>query len=880
MSDFTINIDSKLDLSKARSEMNSFLSEFKNEPIKINVELDSKSINTTNFGKQIQSQLNSSVKNIHFSGDTFYKEYFNQAKKDVDEAKRIEKTFKNSISSTDTSDINKNAIKAVNARKSAETKAQKEILAQQKQQQKEIDAIENARIKSVENASKREAKIVQQQNSAINKALEDRYKQQQKEIELQEASKQKALLYTKSASSKLTSAIDKYSYGDSTEAKKLSQRLNRGLSNFGDYSNIDGTIDKLDSEVNSVISTLKKSHDTSLNALNQEINAELKLQSQKDSFNKRNINNIDLEIQRREENSKIFSAQLKAQMEEEQKWQDYTSRIQSEINNGKYDAKSSIMQSRLNDYGNQDTELIRIARQQVELYNNTISNLKRHFDSNDAFSMNDEEIVNSFNNMANAAEKFDNTMTQIRNTGSKSLGLGIAKRSADEVESYMNANSRALKKYKTELIDLQNQYRQMTTVAEKADLDNKFKNLKSTISAEGLSGRSLLDELGRGMKVIGQFAATYGIIHRIPEYAMKAAKAVLEVDTAMTELRKVSSDSEDAQIGKYFDHATESAKKYGAAINEVINSAADWKRLGYSVQDAEKLADVTTLLEKVGDNMTQESASSGLTSTLKGFQKSADEAQKIADAVNAVSNTQPIATDGLFSALERSASSMNAANNSLEQTIGLITAANSVVQDAESVGTAFKTISMRIRGATTELQDAGLETDGMAESTAKLREEIMALSGVDIMIDENNFKSTYDILDELSQKWSELTDIQQASITELIAGKRQGNIVSALMTNFDIARESMQTAMNSDGSAEKELSNYQQSLQYSLDKMKATAQEFANVTLDSSWLKAGVDGAQSLLEFLTRIMDVGGGMPLMLGAIGGTAFFKNLDWIY
>jgi hypothetical protein len=84
--------------------------------------------------------------------------------------------------------------------------------------------------------------------------------------------------------------------------------------------------------------------------------------------------------------------------------------------------------------------------------------------------------------------------------------------------------------------------------------------------------------------------------------------------------------------------------------------------------------------------------------------------------------------------------------------------------------TAFKTISMRIRGATTDLEEAGLETDGMAESTAKLREEIMALSGVDIMIDKNNFKSTYDILDELSQKWSDLTDIQQASITELIAG--------------------------------------------------------------------------------------------------------------
>ena len=69
---------------------------------------------------------------------------------------------------------------------------------------------------------------------------------------------------------------------------------------------------------------------------------------------------------------------------------------------------------------------------------------------------------------------------------------------------------------------------------------------------------------------------------------------------------------------------------------------------------------------------------------------------------------------------------------------------------------------MRIRGAKTELEDAGLETDGMVESTAKLREEILALSGVDIMDGANQFKSTYAIMDELAQKWEDLTDIQQA----------------------------------------------------------------------------------------------------------------------
>jgi hypothetical protein len=45
-------------------------------------------------------------------------------------------------------------------------------------------------------------------------------------------------------------------------------------------------------------------------------------------------------------------------------------------------------------------------------------------------------------------------------------------------------------------------------------------------------------------------------------------------------------------------------------------------------------------------------------------------------------------------------------------------------------------MSMRIRGATSELEAAQLDTDGMASSTSKLREKIKALSGVDIMIND------------------------------------------------------------------------------------------------------------------------------------------------
>lgn len=77
---------------------------------------------------------------------------------------------------------------------------------------------------------------------------------------------------------------------------------------------------------------------------------------------------------------------------------------------------------------------------------------------------------------------------------------------------------------------------------------------------------------------------------------------------------------------------------------------------------------------------------------------------------------------------------------------------------------------MRLRGASADLEQAGESTDGMCESTAKLQAKIKALSGVDIMADKDTFKSSYQIMSELSSHWGEMSDVNQASLLETIAG--------------------------------------------------------------------------------------------------------------
>ena len=201
---------------------------------------------------------------------------------------------------------------------------------------KEQESLTNAMAKGREQAElSRQAEQKRQQmaqNNAIIKALEQEYQERQKNIESTrkqaELDKQNALAFTKSASERLSSAISKYSYGDTSDANAMMKQMNRGLSNFGDLSNVQGNIAQLSSTVDKIIADLKLNHEQSLQALNEEIKTEQTLQSQKDTFNKKNINAIDYEIQKREEEAKAFSSMLQAQMQEQQKVQSEVNKIQ------------------------------------------------------------------------------------------------------------------------------------------------------------------------------------------------------------------------------------------------------------------------------------------------------------------------------------------------------------------------------------------------------------------------------------------------------------------------------------------------------------------------------------------------------------------------
>ena len=141
-------------------------------------------------------------------------------------------------------------------------------------------------------------------------------------------------------------------------------------------------------------------------------------------------------------------------------------------------------------------------------------------------------------------------------------------------------------------------------------------------------------------------------------------------------------------------------------------------------------------------------------------------------------NNFAITSAGIGEAMQRSASALYAGGNTIDESIALITAANSVIQDPMQVGTALKTLTLRLRGAKVELEEAGLDAEDMVETTAQLQEKLKALTHgkVDIMIDEDTFKNTTQILREMSYAWQDMTDMEILESCRLIKKNEAGEI--------------------------------------------------------------------------------------------------------
>lgn len=308
----------------------------------------------------------------------------------------------------------------------------------------------------------------------------------------------------------------------------------------------------------------------------------------------------------------------------------------------------------------------------------------------------DTSAMNSFlDDFDIAKAKFKSFNAEVRKDNAFANLQNRIKRLTADVNAYGEANDRATKSMrqmsngKTFAVEWS---RITTEMAKGADLtDRELKDLSADMAvfrkeaqAAGLAGESAFGKFANSFKVMSSYITANMVFNFVKRQLRDMVQEVTAVDTAMVELRKVT-EATDEQFEAFAISAGKTGRELGASVSDVINATSTFSRAGYNLPDAEELGKIATLYKNVGDGINIDTASESLISVMKAFNIEAEESERIIDRINKVSNNFAIDSGGLGLALQRVASAMRAANNTLDETIALTTVANEIVQNPEMV---------------------------------------------------------------------------------------------------------------------------------------------------------------------------------------------------
>lgn len=269
-----------------------------------------------------------------------------------------------------------------------------------------------------------------------------------------------------------------------------------------------------------------------------------------------------------------------------------------------------------------------------------------------------------------------------------------------KMEAWLTKNTKAAKTYGAAIKGLISELDSMAAKGGVLATENKriassFKQIDAAAGAAGLKGRTFFQSVGKAAQSLGRYFGVSTLIYRSIATLRQGINDVIDLDTALVDLQKTAKATSEELSSFYYD-ANEQAKEFGVTTKEIISSAADWSRLGYSLNDSKTMAQVSSIFKSISPGMDIDTATNGLVSTMKAYGIEANDAlDGIASKINAIGNSQALSNSDIVDFLTRSSSAMAEANNSLEQTIAIGTAATEITQDAASVGNALKTKFLR-----------------------------------------------------------------------------------------------------------------------------------------------------------------------------------------
>ncbi|PEV64251.1 phage tail tape measure protein, partial [Bacillus thuringiensis] len=329
-------------------------------------------------------------------------------------------------------------------------------------------------------------------------------------------------------------------------------------------------------------------------------------------------------------------------------------------------------------------------------------------------------------------------------------------------------------------------------------------------------------------------------------------KEIVELDKAMTDLRRVASD--DVDTNALFEGGIKMASELGNSAKDVLNTISEISRSydQLSEQQQISLARTATIASNVSD-LKADDAMKSLIATLNGYNFEVEKSIDLVDKMNEVDNNNSISTQQLSEAMMKASATAKTFGVDIDSLLGHVTAIGATTMESgKQIGNSLKTIYSRV----TTLPDVETALKGV---------------GVSIRTAGGDARKVENVFSDLAGKWKYMTDMERQNIAVKVAGRNHLTRFLALMNNWDLAVKATNDSLNSQGSAMRENAEYQKSLEARINRLKNSLSEMA-LAFGDAFLNGGfmlaLDLTQGLMKGVSALAQNFGVLGTVLGLVG------------
>lgn len=324
-------------------------------------------------------------------------------------------------------------------------------------------------------------------------------------------------------------------------------------------------------------------------------------------------------------------------------------------------------------------------------------------------------------------------------------------------------------------------------------------------------------------------------------YAFAKSK---DFESASIELKKVLGDY-PAALKLAEDHARSLSGTYGEASTEILRSTANFKQAGFDIEESMQLTKNALDLVIAGEVDAAQS-SDLLIAALKGFKAPAEDAGRLIDILNEVSNNYATDVEQLAIGMAEISPIASTMGFSMEETAGVLTPVIEIFRSGGEAAVALKTGLLKLVDDNASVTGA-LESIGVSQHDAN-----------------GALRSGKDILADVATAFKTLEQNEKLFVAQQLVGIEQSARMVTVFDNLSKTSEITAVAMGATGSAALEVAARLDSAEVSVNRF---SQGLTNAFIsmgdqfrDSA--KESIDGATDIVNALDAVISSGGLDPL------------------